>query len=763
MEIIIDNFRSIDHKHLKLENQIYLLKGESGVGKSSIIEAIVWCFFGKCRNVSNINSKAKPEVTIIMNEIKITRSKNPESLNVFFSGKKYQKLEAQAIIDDNFLSYSNWELSTYLCQNGRNKLIYSSQTEKMDFLKEIIFGNELRMSETYLQKITTNIKSLEKDLNKLSGALEFANKELEKVKEEKKEFCEKYSNLKNKKNIQKKINTLEKFNEAKNLLRDRIEENSYQIKINELIKVNTEKLNKYELLIKNYPKDLNISFINEWSSSIVLSKEYKTLDNAQNVIPDETYPKDLNKLLELRMLSVKSWEIKEKYSSIEDIPKYLNQLIDKYQKYIKNKDKKEDFSKLQKAKKYQTALDGMRPKIIEYWEYIIQSLDLKFDDLDILKEEYLHKVKKIVYDECDIFECPKCGENLVMENDKLKISKPNISETIKEYFKKIEDFVNKEKLVLNKINDCKYAEDYEEYEEIDKENTEKEIEELKEYDSSIQEPSIISKIINQYKKNEKKAEILQKLSDLKVERFSELEYPKDINEYFERFTTINTEIKTCSQFLEDNKHKDIEHKVEDDTILLEEVNQKISEINDLILINNEYKIVEDKEKEIKKLEEKRKDLIIQSESNKKLEKIIKETESEVMNNNIDTINLQLNNILGTLFEDIHIELNMIKNLKNGEAKPYVNLKVVINGREYSDIGYLSGGECDRISLALTITFNLIMGSKIMLLDEVMSSLDAVNREKCLMVIKKYLKDKIILNVCHETIEGYYDQIIELVK
>lgn len=760
MEIIIDNFRSISHKHLKLENQIYLLKGESGVGKSSIIEAIVWCFFGKCRNVSNINSKAKPEVCIVMNGIKITRSKNPESLTVLFSGKTYQKLEAQAIIDDNFLSYANWELSTYLCQNGRNKLIYSSQTEKMDFLKEIIFGNELRMSESYLKQITINIKNLEKDLNKLSGALEFANKELNKIKEEKKEYCEKYSSIKNKKNIQKKINTLEKLEEAKILLKDRIEETSYQIKINELIKDNTEKLNKYELLIKKYPKDLNISFINDWTLSLSLQKEYENLNSSEDLILVGAFPKDLNKLLEMRMLSIKSWEIKQKYNDKKDILEYLNQLIDKYQKYINNKDKKEDFFKLQKVKKYQTALDNMKPKIIEYWEYIIQNLDLTCSDLDMIN---LEKVKKIVFDECDIFECPNCKENLIMENDKLKISKPNISEEIKEYFRKIEDFINKEKLISSKINECKHAEDFEEYEEINKEAVEEEIEELKEYDPLAHDPSIISKAINQFKKGEKKVEILQKLSNLKVERFSNLEYPKDINDYFKIFSTLKTEIKTCSQFLKDNKHKNVENKVEDDNILLMEVNQKISEINDLILINKEYKIVEDKEIEIKKLEEKRKELIIHSESNKKLEKIIKETESEVMNNNIDTINLQLNNILGTLFEDIHIELNMIKNLKNGEAKPYVNLKVVINGREYSDIGYLSGGECDRISLALTITFNLIMGSKIMLLDEVMSSLDAVNREKCLMVMKKYLKDKIILNVCHETIEGYYDQIIELVK
>ena len=43
----------------------------------------------------------------------------------------------------------------------------------------------------------------------------------------------------------------------------------------------------------------------------------------------------------------------------------------------------------------------------------------------------------------------------------------------------------------------------------------------------------------------------------------------------------------------------------------------------------------------------------------------------------------------------------------------------------------------------------------------MSSLDRDMREKCLDIIKKYSKDKIILNICHETIEGYYDNILSI--
>ena len=320
----------------------------------------------------------------------------------------------------------------------------------------------------------------------------------------------------------------------------------------------------------------------------------------------------------------------------------------------------------------------------------------------------------------------------------------------------------KEKLILSKLEEYKDAEDFEDYEEIDPHEIEKEINYLKDYDETIPSPEIISRLIKINKQKEKKEEILNDLSKLDSSKFEDLEYPNDeeLDDYYSKFQMLKIKQKECIHFLKENEYIQITSDIEEDKKLLEEVNKKIDEIEQMLKIIEEYKIIDYKQNEIKNLEHKIKEIIVKSETNKKLEKIIKETESEVMNNNIETINIELNNILSALFEDIKIELSMIKNLKNGGAKPFVNLNIIINGKEYTNIDYLSGGELDRISIALTITFNLIMGSKFMLLDEIMSSLDGENREKCLKIMRRYLKNKIILNVCHETTEGYYDQIIK---
>ena len=129
---------------------------------------------------------------------------------------------------------------------------------------------------------------------------------------------------------------------------------------------------------------------------------------------------------------------------------------------------------------------------------------------------------------------------------------------------------------------------------------------------------------------------------------------------------------------------------------------------------------------------------------------------------IGEINKQLNEILDMLFEDINIEISMFREKKGKEKnKPQVNFKIILNGIEYPNFHFFSGGEKDRISIALTLTFNIILDSPIIMFDEVFSSLEESKREESLKIIRKYSKNKILLNICHETIEGYYDQIIKI--
>ena len=162
------------------------------------------------------------------------------------------------------------------------------------------------------------------------------------------------------------------------------------------------------------------------------------------------------------------------------------------------------------------------------------------------------------------------------------------------------------------------------------------------------------------------------------------------------------------------------------------------------------------------LEKDWKHLMKERESCEKLKKVVIEARNEILQNLIENFNHVVEEILSYLFDDIAIELDMFKVSKNSkEVKPHFNIKIVLRGLEYDNISLLSGGEKDRVSIALTIALNVISKSNILILDEPMASLDESMREKCLEVIKKFSKNKIILNVCHTITEGYYDNVIEI--
>mgnify|MGYP003658690279 CR=1 FL=1 len=142
--------------------------------------------------------------------------------------------------------------------------------------------------------------------------------------------------------------------------------------------------------------------------------------------------------------------------------------------------------------------------------------------------------------------------------------------------------------------------------------------------------------------------------------------------------------------------------------------------------------------------------------------MIDESSNETLEYLITELNDLLNEISSELFEDIIIELEMFKKMKmKKDLKPQFNLLIHLKGNTYDNISFLSGGEKDRISICLTLALSIISNNPVILLDECMSSLDEEMRLKVLKLIKKYIPDKIIINVCHDSVQGYYDNIIKL--
>jgi DNA repair exonuclease SbcCD ATPase subunit len=148
-----------------------------------------------------------------------------------------------------------------------------------------------------------------------------------------------------------------------------------------------------------------------------------------------------------------------------------------------------------------------------------------------------------------------------------------------------------------------------------------------------------------------------------------------------------------------------------------------------------------------------------------LKSIIIETTNSALENLVSSINNFTNTILEELFENnMMIELKLYKEIKTGKnrIKPNVNLAVYYKGETY-DINALSGGEKDRISLALTLSLAALSSSPIVLLDECMAALNTDLREVCIEEFKKFIEmsNKLIINIEHAGIMGVYDDVVEI--
>jgi ABC-type lipoprotein export system ATPase subunit len=149
----------------------------------------------------------------------------------------------------------------------------------------------------------------------------------------------------------------------------------------------------------------------------------------------------------------------------------------------------------------------------------------------------------------------------------------------------------------------------------------------------------------------------------------------------------------------------------------------------------------------------------------KIKAIIQELNSQTMEEVVETINYNVNLILNEIFEaDIQVLLKTHKDLKTKACtKLQVNLQVMYKSQVYDSPYRLSGGEQDRISIALTLALAKMSSSPLLLLDECMAALNSELQERCLKIIARFLPNKTILHVCHSITKGTHHQVLELLQ
>ena len=148
-----------------------------------------------------------------------------------------------------------------------------------------------------------------------------------------------------------------------------------------------------------------------------------------------------------------------------------------------------------------------------------------------------------------------------------------------------------------------------------------------------------------------------------------------------------------------------------------------------------------------------------------LNKILDETEEEIFEHTISIMVTKINELLENFFDQNPPKL-IVKNENKKTAKTSRDIQFVFSTTDQQvesarGISTFSGGEGDRLSLAFTCAVAEFSECPLLFLDECISSLDVELRDRVIRTLRSVVKNKFVIVVCHDTLDGLFDKIVSV--
>ena len=180
MKIILTNFRH--HKHLELEfddKGFFLISGKSGVGKTTLLNAIYHGFYGKCRKPYTHGTNTCI-VEITYRDLYIKRSNRPNRLIVNYCGEEYEDDSAQNVIEKYlFMNHTEFLVSSYIVQRIDNSVISMTPSDQLKFVEKIAFADKTH--QEIREKCKEHLKDLKQQLIYMEGQKAVLDSQLEQL------------------------------------------------------------------------------------------------------------------------------------------------------------------------------------------------------------------------------------------------------------------------------------------------------------------------------------------------------------------------------------------------------------------------------------------------------------------------------------------------------------------------------------------------------------------------------------------------------
>jgi DNA repair exonuclease SbcCD ATPase subunit len=776
------------------EEGIALLSGQSGKGKSTIVQGIYFALFGVGNKITS-SGKTWCKVDLTFDGMKVSRSKNPAKLVV---NDVYEDDAAQDMINEKF--GATFDVTGYIPQNAIKSFVLMNPQDKLMFLERFAF-DDVNLSEMKT-RCKEHITKKHDELISISSKLEMVSEMADKIEEP--EFIEFPIKTKN--------NDYERAirNEEIRLLNS----NTFIGRANVSLSLLLTERNDVVL----YTSKLNTSNteIGELSSS--LRKTQDKLDNANEVMTDEqinNFLSEINSIIANRELvsATKQYENdKDTFDQmVSDGITTVNTEIDElttnlWKEYTKD-DVRESIEVTEELLKDSERLSVLRTRDAKY------NNTMSIDELRTTLEKNNETLRRLQTQE-GVHKCPSCSKSLrftdtglvVDGNVKLcddKIDKDVLKKEIATLDKIIKTRMDMDEITGSYDDDIpdsaevKGDLDYlRRYEFVNTGNEKRKIE----LEMSISNNET-SQLCKQFAtKLELASQRVLKLKiqashipttnmtedDIrdtieqdkinKVVRRDALNRQTEINSKLKSYVDSNERL-TSSHLDKYKRTGDIENQVdvidsEIETIRLEitnlESNRCMYEEN--IKIIEKWKIAKT---ELVKYQELQSRVVAlqETETEKRnqyaalttLRENIIEAESISMMNIVESINTHARVYLDSFFEDdpILVTLMAFKQTKK-VTKAQINMEIEYKGME-CDLQMMSGGEMSRIILAYTLALAEMFNTPLLLLDECTASLDQETADHVFESIRDNFNGKLTLIVAHQVVTGTFDRTVSLDK
>ena len=803
-------------------NAMILLKGPSGVGKSTVLQAIYWCFYGSMKGIyNNAGIMKKCNVTIQLNNLIIYRQKGPELLRVTYQDTNGQEVThedevAQQIINQTLGSKELWKSCSYIEQKDRCSLLSGTAAERLALLNQLSFDQD--DPKYYIDKIDQELKALNKqfieeqavfttelnlftqqithkpakftlsdvDIITIRKQIEEQEKESQRLYQEvlsHERVIGSYSTLKTQLSTLSSVSFDEKNNYDEKSYHEKCQQlnNEIQSMKNLLTNINHYGAIKQQLDTYNYQLNTQHQELTNITQQLeIMEKNINPNEIKVNVTDQmiwQTSQQEMERQTNLNECSSLGCNY-----DISDIKTKLNELHRQLNRYQEMEMYKRTFNELSSLQKQ-----------------FIPNSDV-LSELENTKNNIMMEISELKKG-LELLQCPSCAKSLRYHNRQLILENGNPvnPQQIQAKNRDLESIQNR----INKYHQTNSLQIRIESLEkqlsgiviseepiIDVRNLITKLMGIKVIPVPTYDSTTLKRIYEQNKLlsecnqlTAKKQQLIISIGDLE-NKIRNIQLPSipfsNTNDMLLSIKQAENMIKRLNEEYQKYLQKKAEYQQSINTQKI--LSQQIAELekslrpNSQSLYQNSIVMIKELKTKLddglygntivakqKQLEQKRNEVILINNDLTTLQRLKQkaiEVECKQLQDTVDTINSSIEEMLPLFFnEPITVTLQLYKTLKTKkETKPGLNIVIKYKGAEYDNINQLSGGEGDRISLSLVLALNSVSNSPLIMLDECISSLDGPLKEACIEAIKT-LENKTIICVDHEGTEGFYDKTI----